>query len=134
MHNRGYAGHATMLFLLNEQIVDIAIPESHLAKRWKVLGCGDPYAMRARDALDFAGRVVTEHIKEGIGLEPSLVEDLGALIIAKTGANAVLFPNYGGAVGEPRLTILPETILSALKERDAESVAPQLEQIWASAA
>jgi hypothetical protein len=74
-----------MLFLLNEQIVDVAIPEIHLSKRWKVLGCGDPASMRAREALEFVARVVSAHVDEGVTMEVSLVEDLAALIIAKTG-------------------------------------------------
>lgn len=123
-----------MLFLLNDKIVDIAIPESHLAKRWKVLGCGDPYGMRAREALSFAGRVIAEHVKEKIALEDALVQDLGALIIAKTGANAVLFPNYNGTLGEPRLTILPETILASLRERTESGEVPKLDDIWPLAA
>ena len=72
-----------MLFLLNDQIADVAIPEIHLSKRWKVLGCGDPAAMRAREALDFVSRVVAEHVREGVRLEETLVEDLAALIIAE---------------------------------------------------
>lgn len=124
-----------MLFLMNDQIAEIDIPEMHLAKRWKSLGCGDPYGMRAREALDFAARVVSEHVKEGVCLEETLVQDLGSLIIAKTGANAALFPVYGGAVGEPRLTILPETILASLKERMAtEGTPPDMREIWPAAA
>ncbi len=124
-----------MLFLLNEQIVDVAIPEIHLSKRWKVLGCGDPSSMRARDALEFVARVVSAHVQEGVPMEGSLVEDLAALIIAKTGANAALFPVMDKRVGEARLTILPETILASLRERHAiEGHAPDLKQIWPKAA
>ncbi len=124
-----------MLFLMNDQIVEIDIPEMHLAKRWKSLGCGDPYGMRAREALDFVARVVAEHVKEDVRLEESLVQDLGSLIIAKTGANAALFPVFGSSVGEPRLTILPETILISLKERMAsEGAPPDIQEIWPAAA
>lgn len=124
-----------MLFLMNDQIAEIEIPEMHLAKRWQSLGCGDPYGMRAREALNFVGRVVGEHIKERIPLEDSLLQDLGALIIAKTGANAVLFPVFGDVVGEPRLTILPETVLASLRERHRrEGKAPDMREIWPSAA
>ena len=55
-----------MLFLMNDQITEIEIPEMHLAKRWQSLGCGDPYGMRAREALNFASRVVGEHLTETI--------------------------------------------------------------------
>lgn len=124
-----------MLFLINDQIAEIDIPEMHLARRWKSLGCGDPYGMRAREALDFAARVVSEHVKEGVRLEESLVQDLGSLIIAKTGANAALFPVHGNTVGEPRLTILPETILASLRDRmAAEGTPPDIRKIWPAAA
>ena len=124
-----------MLFLMNDQITGIDIPEMHLSKRWKSLGCGDPYGMRARDALEFVSRVMAEHVKEGIRLEESLLQDLGALIIAKTGANAALFPIFGHTVGEPRLTILPETILASLKERMShEGTPPDMREIWPAAA
>ncbi len=124
-----------MLFLLNDQIAEIPVPEIHLAKRWKMLGCGDPYGMRAREALDFASRVVAAHVEDGVKLEQGLVEDLAALIIAKTGANAALFPVIEGRIAEPRLTILPETILGALRERQAhDGSAPNLHEIWPVAA
>jgi len=124
-----------MLFLLNEQIVDVAIPEIHLSKRWKVLGCGDPGSMRAREALEFVARVVSAHADEGVPLELSLVEDLASLIIAKTGANAALFPVTDGRVGEARLTILPETILASLREKHVQGgPAPDLKDIWPLAA
>ena len=124
-----------MLFLLNEQIVEVSIPEIHLSKRWKVLGCGDPASMRAREALEFVARVVAAHAEEGVPMETALVEDLAALIIAKTGANAALFPIVDKRVGEARLTILPETILASLRERHAhDGQAPDLKQIWPLAA
>ncbi|KCZ52514.1 hypothetical protein HY29_04310 [Hyphomonas beringensis] len=124
-----------MLFLMNDQITEIDIPEMHLAKCWKTLGCGDPYGMRAREALAFATRVVAEHVKEGIRLEDSLLQDLGSLIISKTGANAALFPAFDGKVSEPRLTILPETILASLRERHhREGKAPDMGEIWPAAA
>ena len=124
-----------MLFLLNEQIVELAIPEIHLSKRWKVLGCGDPGSMRAREALEFVARVVGAHAEEDVPMEAALVEDLASLIISKTGANAALFPVVGKRVGEARLTILPETILASLRERYAhDGQAPDLREIWPLAA
>jgi len=124
-----------MLFLLNDMIAEIDIPEIHLSKRWKSLGCGDPYGMRARDALDFVTRVVADHVREGIPIDAVLVQDLGSLIIAKTGANAALFPAQDGSVGEPRLTILPEAILRALKQRaEKEGTLPDIAEIWPLAA
>jgi hypothetical protein len=37
-------------------------------------------------------------------------------------------------VSEPRLTILPESILEAVRARFAEGVAPDIRQIWPRAA
>ena len=124
-----------MLFLLNDKIAEIDIPEIHLSKRWKSLGCGDPYGMRARDALDFVTRVVADHVREGIPIDTVLIQDLGSLIIAKTGANAALFPAQDGNVSEPRLTILPEAILRTLKQRaEKEGTPPDIAEIWPLAA
>ena len=120
-----------MLFLLNDQIAEIETPEIHLTKCWKSLGCGDPYGMRAREALDFASRVVAEHTRNNIQLETTLVRDLASLIIAKTGANAALFPMFGDVAGDARLTILPETILQTIAERQAEEGRkPDIAEIW----
>ena len=91
--------------------------------------------MRAREALNFTSRVVGEHMKDHIPLEDSLLQDLGALIIAKTGANAVLFPKFGDVIGEPRLTILPETVLASLRDRHRrEGKVPNVGEIWPNAA
>ena len=51
------------------------------------------------------------------------LDDLAALIIAKTGANAALFPVHDGRVAEARLTILPEAILDAVDALRAQSPA-----------
>jgi hypothetical protein len=124
-----------MLFLLNDQIVDIELPEQRLEKRWRMLGCGEPMSMRAREALDFAAKVVAAHSAENIPVSAELAQDLGALIIAKTGANAALFPVFGAVAGEPRLTILPEQILEALRQRASDSgIRPVMSEIWPVAA
>jgi hypothetical protein len=120
-----------MLFLLNDQIVELPIPEVHLSKCWKALGCGDPYGMRAREAIDFAARVVSQNINDGVTLDTELVKDLASLIIAKTGANAVMFPT----VGEPRLTILPDAILGSLRDRaEQEEAGIDVSSVWPLAA
>jgi sulfite exporter TauE/SafE len=59
---------------------------------------------------------------------------LAALIIAKTGANAALFPVHDGRVSEPRLTILPESILEAVRARIAEGGDAGIRNIWPRAA
>jgi hypothetical protein len=123
-----------MLFLLNDQIVDIAVPEAHLSMRWKGLGCDDPYGMRASEALDFAAGVVNKHLASETLMEPKLVEDLAALIIAKTGANAALFPKDETGLAKPRLTILPESILEQLKSASTDGAQVDVAEIWPLAA
>ena len=119
-----------MLFLLNDRIVDVDAPEARLARRWKTLGCGDPRAMMARDALDFAKAVIASHRANEMVLEADLADDLAALIIAKTGANAALFVSNG----EPRLTLLPESILASLADRMEKGDEVEVEEIWPKAA
>lgn len=119
-----------MLFLFNDRIIELDVPEAHLSKRWKTLGCGDPYGMRAREAIDFASRVVCENHSEGLDVDSALAEDLAALIISKTGANAVMFPPSG----EPRLTILPDAILAKLRERSGADAGVDVSGVWPMAA
>ena len=119
-----------MLFLLNDRIIEVDAPEVRLARRWKTLGCGDPRAMMARDALDFAKAVVDSSRANQIELDVEEMGDLAALIISKTGANAALFLDSG----EPRLTLLPEGILASLSERLEQGQDMAMEEIWPKAA
>ena len=119
-----------MLFLLNDQIIDVDAPEARLARRWKMLGCGDPRSLMARDALDFAKAVVDSYRSDEADMDAELKGDLASLIIAKTGANAALFLT----AGEPRLTLLPVHILASLQDKlnDGENV--EVDEIWPKAA
>lgn len=119
-----------MLFLLNDQIVDVETPEARLARRWKSLGCGDPRSLMARDAIEFAKAVVDSHRRDDADLENDLICDLASLIIAKTGANAALFLT----TGEPRLTLLPANILSVLQDKMQDGEQVSVEEIWPKAA
>jgi|1048.fasta_scaffold41732_2 hypothetical protein len=125
---------APMLFLLNETVTEIEAPELRLLKRGPVLGFEDIHAMRARDAIEYARARLQACHDRGTTPDAGLIADLAALIIAKTGANAALFPIQDGRVSEPRLTILPESILEAVRARFAEGVAPDIRQIWPRAA
>lgn len=125
---------APMMFLLNETVTEIEAPELRLLKRGPVLGFEDIHAMRAREAIEFARARLQACHDRGIQPDAALTADLAALIIAKTGANAALFPVQDGRVSEPRLTILPESILEAVRVRFAEGVAPDIRQIWPRAA
>ena len=123
-----------MLFLLNEYVTEIEVPELRLLKRGPSLGFEDVHAMRAREAIGFARARLQDCHDEGTVPGETLVADLAALIIAKTGANAALFPVHEGRVSEPRLTIFPESILEAVRARLAAGAAPDIRQFWPRAA
>ncbi|MBU4569063.1 MAG: hypothetical protein KJ833_08870, partial [Alphaproteobacteria bacterium] len=119
---------------LNEYVTEIEAPELRLLKRGPLLGFEDVHAMRAREAIEFARSRLQVCLDAGTTPDNVLVADLAALIIAKTGANAALFPVHEGRVSEPRLTILPESILEAVRARLAEGAKPDIRQIWPRAA
>ncbi len=123
-----------MLFLLNEYVTEIEAPELRLLKRGAILGFEDIHAMRAREAIELARSRLQACHDAGAEPDMGLVDDLAALIIAKTGANAALFPVHEGRVSEPRLTILPESILEAVRARLAEGAKPDIRQFWPRAA
>ena len=124
-----------MLFLLNDRIVDVEAPEVHLSSRWKSIGCGEPFSLMARDAIEFVRAVVDEHRKQAMEIDTLLAQDLAALIIAKTGANAILFVRLEGKPSETRLTMIPENVLGALKERiDNGGRALDVAEVWPAAA
>lgn len=123
-----------MLFLLNEFVTEIEAPELRLLKRGPSLGFEDIHSIRAREAIELARSRLQVCHDRGAAPDMGLVDDLAALIIAKTGANAALFPVHEGRVSEPRLTILPESILEAVRARLAEGAAPDIRQFWPRAA
>ncbi|MBK8196820.1 MAG: hypothetical protein IPK75_00520 [Acidobacteria bacterium] len=119
---------------MNEFVTEIEAPELRLLKRGPSLGFEDVHAMRAREAIELARSRLQACYDQGAAPDPTLVADLAALIIAKTGANAALFPVHDGRVSEPRLTILPETILEAVRQRLADGAAADIQQFWPRAA
>ncbi len=123
-----------MLFLLNDTIIEIDAPEIHLLKRTAAFGGCDVHGLRAREALELAREKFTQSLRTASAQPRELLADIAALIIAKTGANAALFPVLGGAVGEPRVAALPENVLEALKSRLAMGAEPEIEAIWQRAA
>ncbi len=123
-----------MLFLFNDVIVDVETPETHLARRWRALGCGDPLALRAREAIEFVQLVWQDHRQQGAELDADLAKDLASLIISKTGANAILLLDPAAARPEPRLTMIPETVLEALRNRPAQDASVDIELFWRHAA
>lgn len=113
-----------MLFLFNDRVIEIDLPELRLARRWRTLGCGDPHGMRARDAVEFARSVVDQAARDLHPLEEDTQRDIAALIVAKTGANAIQFVPRVSGPSEPRLSSIAEDALAAFRleaERDEEA-------------
>jgi len=119
-----------MLFLLNSTIVEVDAPELYVAKHWRRIGCGDPAAMRASDAVDFSIMVVNDVTGDGLALDAETATDLAALIIAKTGANAALFDGNNTA----KLNVLPEVVLQGLQRELSKGGVETIKSFWASAA
>lgn len=105
----------TMLFLFNDRIIEVEFPELRLARRWRTLGCGDPAGMKAREAVEFARAVVDQAERDDQSLDHETRIDIAALIIAKTGANAVQFVPRMSGPSEPRLSTVPEAALEAFR-------------------
>ncbi|MFN7054270.1 hypothetical protein [Hyphomonas sp.] len=122
-----------MLFLLNDIVTEVEAPEMRLLARSKLLGV-DVLGLRPREAMDLARRKLQACHDRGGVPDAALVSDLAALIIAKTGANAALFPVHEGRVAEARLTILPEAILENVRTRYAEGDRPDIRAFWTRAA
>ena len=100
-----------MLFLLNDHIVELEMPEARLRQRWRSIGCGDPHTLRAQDAIEFVGNRVCEAMRKRVALSIEELKDYAALIIAKTGANSLMLkPRPNGRL-EPRLQDLPRLVL-----------------------
>lgn len=104
-----------MLFLLNDQVIEVELPEQRLERRWRTIGCGSPHSMRARDALEFVRAIIDQSRRDGTGLDEDTAQDIAALIIAKTGANAAQFVPVQDAPSEARLTVIEEPVLQAFR-------------------
>lgn len=122
-----------MLFLLNDIVTEIDAPEMRLLKRSGVFGADVP-ALKPREAMDLVRRWLQAVHDAGRVPDREMVDDLACLIIAKTGANAALFPVHDGRVAEARLTILPEAILDAVRTRLAEGRSADMRAFWTRAA
>ncbi|MFN4024048.1 MAG: hypothetical protein ACK4MQ_04395 [Hyphomonas sp.] len=122
-----------MLFLLNDIVTRIDAPEMRLIVRASAFAA-DVHALRPREAMDLVrGKLQAVHDRGQVP-DRATIDDLAALIIAKTGANAALFPVHEGRVAEARLTILPEAILEAVRTRLAEGHRPDMGAFWTRAA
>lgn len=122
-----------VLFLLNDVVTEIEAPEMRLLVRGANLG-GDVQGLTPREAMNLVRTRLQAVHDRGAVPERALIDDLAALIIAKTGANAALFPVHEGRVAEARLTILPEAILEAVCTRLAEGHRPDMGAFWTRAA
>ena len=111
-----------MLFLLNDQIVELSDPEAHLRACWRSLGCGDPRGMRAQEAIDFVGVIFKSLSRSEGRVDSALAADLASLIVSKTGANSLFMkPNPSGGF-EPRLRDLPQLVLETYARGAANDV------------
>ncbi|MEM9740817.1 MAG: hypothetical protein AAF829_13225 [Pseudomonadota bacterium] len=119
-----------MLFLLNDRVVDVELPELRLARRWRTLGCGDPHSLRARDAVEFARSIIDQAETDHTALDYETVLDIGALIIAKTGANAVQFVPRLTGPSEPRLSSIQPDALEAFRALGEGRDAQRLNRAW----
>lgn len=119
-----------MLFLFNDRVIDVDLPENRLQKCWRRLGCGDPHQMRARDAIDFARAVVDQSVSDAVALTDDTIKDLAALIIAKTGANAVQFVPRVTGPSEPRLSTIAPEALEAFRTQSAEQADHVRHRVW----
>jgi hypothetical protein len=102
-----------MLFLLNDRVLEVEMPEVRLSKCWRRLGCGEPGAMRAREAVEFARAVLDQARHDEIEPELDTLTDLAALIIAKTGANGAQFQPRASGPSEVRLSQFDERVLES---------------------
>ena len=122
-----------MLFLFNNRVIDVAMPEARLNQVWRTLGCGDPARLTAADAVDFVKRVIEQTGREGLADEDGLRGDLAALLIATTGANAATFLRGEDGQLEPRLSVFPEPVLEGLRGI-GESDRERASALWVAAA
>ena len=104
-----------MLFLFNDRVVEIELPEQRLSRRWRTIGCGDPTCLRARDAVEFARSIVDQAEQDSLELETDTILDIASLIVAKTGANAVQFVPRMAGPSEPRLSSIQPDALEAFR-------------------
>ncbi|MGB3625959.1 MAG: hypothetical protein WA989_09020 [Henriciella sp.] len=102
-----------MLFLLDNQIVDVDIPEMRLERRWRRIGCGRPHAFRANDVVNFV-HARLEQARFFVGqMEYQEACDLASLIISRTGANSFILQRTAGGAIEPALKIIPQLVMEA---------------------
>ncbi|MEM5516929.1 hypothetical protein WNY37_08200 [Henriciella sp. AS95] len=100
-----------MLFLLNDQIVDVEIPEMHLERRWRRIGCGRPHAFRAHDVVNFVHARLEQARFFVHGVDHQEACDLAALVIARTGANSLILRRSADGSTQPHLRIIPHQVL-----------------------
>jgi len=104
-----------MLFLLNDTLVEVPVPEARLQSRWRRMGCGDPTTLMASEAINFVREKVHEIQARREPLEKDQCEDFASLIIATTGANCLILKPTASGELEPRLRDLPRPVLETYK-------------------
>jgi hypothetical protein len=115
-----------MLFLLNDKVIEVKAPEAHLLQRWREIGCGDPRQLRAQDAVEIATQKFSRLNPSSVDEMPDELNDIAALIIAKTGANSLILKPTPAGGYEPRLRDVPQLVLEtylrgAANDQDARA-------------
>ncbi len=113
-----------MLFLLNNQVLDLDFPEYRLARRWRGMGCGDPHAMRAREAVEYAREIIDSARAADAPLATETALDLAALIVAKTGANAAQFVPRAQGPSDVRINTFSPSVLELFRAAQDDSQSP----------
>lgn len=122
-----------MLFLLNDVVTDIAAPEMRLLHRQPAFR-DDVLCLTASEALALARQRLQALHDRGLMPADNLIDDLAALIISRTGANAAFFPVSGRRVGEARLGLFPEIVLQGLLDRRRRAGGADQACFWMQAA
>ena len=100
-----------MLFLLNDHIVEVEVPEMYLERRWQTIGCGRPHAFRAQEAVDFVHARLDEVRTHNQKLSYREACDLASLIISRTGANSFILRMHSDGSTAPMLRLIPAPVL-----------------------
>lgn len=100
-----------MLFLLNDRVIEVEMPEARVTSRWREIGCGDPAHLRAHEAVEFVKARLQSSLPDCAIALGETHKDLAALIVSKTGANSLVLRPTASGDFEPRLRDVPTIVL-----------------------
>ena len=114
-----------MLFLLNDTVIEIDAPEARVLSRWRDMGCGDPRKLRASDAVEFAKVQLHPWTGQTSAADETLLKDIAALIVSKTGANSLILKPIAGGQFEARLQDVRPLVLETFRAGAANDQSEQ---------